>query len=95
LPGYLRCVPTPAKVSLAAQSSGNRNYYVRSSPARGKGEIQLMADNRVVVYKGPGEVAVEDIEYPKLEVPEEVASAMGMTKEAPHAAILRIVSTNI
>jgi glutathione-independent formaldehyde dehydrogenase len=54
-----------------------------------------MADNRVVVYKGPGEVAVEDIEYPKLEVPEEVASAMGMTKEAPHAAILKIVSTNI
>ena len=54
-----------------------------------------MADNRVVVYKGPGEVAVEDIEYPKLEVPEEVASAMGMTKEAPHAVILKIVSTNI
>src|SRR5829696_5235662 len=55
-----------------------------------------MADtNKVVVYKGPGEVAVEEIEYPKLEVPEEVASAMGMTKEAPHAAILKIVSTNI
>src|SRR5215212_6861131 len=54
-----------------------------------------MADNRVVVYKGPGEVAVEDIEYPKLEVPEEVASAMGMTKEAPHAVILKIISTNI
>src|ERR671918_288103 len=54
-----------------------------------------MADNRVVVYKGPGEVAVEDIEYPKLEVPEEVASAMGMSKEAPHAAILKIISTNI
>src|ERR687894_788124 len=54
-----------------------------------------MADNRVVVYMGPGEVAVEDIEYPKLEVPEEVASAMGMSKEAPHGAILRIVSTNI
>jgi len=54
-----------------------------------------MADNRVVVYKGPGEVAVEDIEYPKLEVPEEVASAMGMSKEAPHAVILKIVSTNI
>jgi glutathione-independent formaldehyde dehydrogenase len=54
-----------------------------------------MADNRVVVYKGPGEVAVEDIEYPKLEVPEEVADAMGMSKEAPHAVILKIVSTNI
>jgi glutathione-independent formaldehyde dehydrogenase len=54
-----------------------------------------MADNRVVVYKGPGEVAVENIDYPKLEVPEEVASAMGMSKAAPHAAILKIVSTNI
>src|SRR5215217_1687851 len=54
-----------------------------------------MADNRIVVYKGPGEVAVEDIEYPKLEVPEEVASAMGMTTEAPHGVILEIVSTNI
>src|ERR671916_2116565 len=54
-----------------------------------------MADNRVVVYKGPREVAVEDIEYPKLEVPEEVASAMEMSKEAPHAVILEIVSTNI
>jgi glutathione-independent formaldehyde dehydrogenase len=54
-----------------------------------------MADNRVVVYKGPGEVAVEDIEYPKLEVPEEVASAMGMSIEAPHAAILKIIATNI
>src|SRR5918995_768809 len=55
-----------------------------------------MADtNKVVVYKGPGEVAVEEIDYPKLEVPEEVASAMGMSKEAPHAAILKVVSTNI
>jgi len=54
-----------------------------------------MADNRVVVYKGPGEVAVEDIEYPKLEVPGEVADAMGMSKDAPHSVILKIVSTNI
>ena len=54
-----------------------------------------MADNRVVVYKGPGEVEVENVEYPKLEVPGEVADAMGMSKEAPHAVILKIVSTNI
>src|SRR4028119_612071 len=54
-----------------------------------------MADNRVVVYKGPGEVAVEDIEYPKLEVPEQVASAMAMTKEAPRGVMLKVVSTNI
>ena len=54
-----------------------------------------MADNSIVVYKGPGEVAVEDTEYPKLEVPQQVASAMGMSQAAPHAAILKIVSTNI
>src|SRR5215208_2879606 len=55
-----------------------------------------MADNnRIVVYKGPGEVAVEDTDYPKLEVPEYVADNMGMSREAPHGVILRIVSTNI
>ena len=25
--------------------------------------------NRIVVYKGPGQVAVETVDYPKLEVP--------------------------
>jgi len=54
-----------------------------------------MADNRIVVYKGPGEVAVENTDYPKLEVPQEVASAMGMSQAAPHAVVLKIVSTNI
>ena len=55
-----------------------------------------MADNnRIVAYKGPGEVAVEDIDYPKLEVPEYVADNMGMSREAPHGAILKIVATNI
>ena len=54
-----------------------------------------MAENRCVVYQGPGEVTVEDIGYPKLEVPEYVANNMGMSREAPHAAILRVVSTNI
>jgi hypothetical protein len=95
LPGYLRCVPTPARVSLAARSSGKKIIILERLRKEGKERFQLMADNRVVVYKGPGEVAVEDIEYPKLEVPEEVAGAMGMTVEAPHAVILRIVATNI
>ncbi len=56
-----------------------------------------MADtNRIVAYKGPGEVEVQEDEYPKLEVPQDVADAMGYRSvEAPHAAILRIVSTNI
>lgn len=54
-----------------------------------------MSGNRIVVYKGPGQVAVETIEYPKLEVPSEVASAMGMSRKADHGVILKCVSTNI
>ena len=51
--------------------------------------------NRIVVYKGPGQVAVESVDYPKLEVPQDVASAMNMSRKADHAVILRNVSTNI
>jgi glutathione-independent formaldehyde dehydrogenase len=51
--------------------------------------------NRIVVYKGPGQVAVETVDYPKLEVPQDVASATGMSRKADHAVILRNVSTNI
>ncbi|WNG82124.1 formaldehyde dehydrogenase, glutathione-independent [Mycobacterium sp. ITM-2016-00316] len=54
-----------------------------------------MSDNRIVVYKGPGQVAVETLPYPKLEVPGEVADAMGMTRRADHGVILKCVSTNI
>ncbi|MGH8638285.1 MAG: alcohol dehydrogenase catalytic domain-containing protein, partial [Burkholderiales bacterium] len=54
-----------------------------------------MPGNRVVVYQGPGEVSVESIDYPKLELPDDVVKGMGVKKEAPHAAILKIVSTNI
>jgi glutathione-independent formaldehyde dehydrogenase len=57
---------------------------------------KLVAENRCVVYQGPNEVTIEDIGYPKLEVPEYVASNMGFsTQEAHHGVILRIVSTNI
>ncbi len=54
-----------------------------------------MSGNRIVVYKGPGEVAVESIDYPKLEIPGEVASGMGIKQKAPHAVILKLVTTNI
>lgn len=47
-----------------------------------------MADsNRGVVYIKPGEVEVQDIDYPKLENPQ--------GKKIEHGVILRIVSTNI
>ena len=54
-----------------------------------------MSDNRIVVYKGAGKVAVETLPYPKLEVPAEVADAMGMSRKADHGVILKCVSTNI
>jgi glutathione-independent formaldehyde dehydrogenase len=54
-----------------------------------------MGGNRIVVYKEPGVVTVEDHDMPKLEVPEDVARATGMSREAPHGVILRNVTTNI
>ncbi len=54
-----------------------------------------MSANRVVKFKGPGEVVVEPIEYPKLEIPPDVAKWLGIGTKAPHAAILKVVSTNI
>jgi glutathione-independent formaldehyde dehydrogenase len=55
-----------------------------------------MGDNRGVVYMGPGEVEVQDIDYPKLEL----TPGPGVPKEnegrqAPHGAILKVVSSNI
>ena len=55
-----------------------------------------MADNRGVVYMGPGKVEVQDIDFPKLEL----ADGPGVPKEnvgrkAEHGAILKVVSTNI
>ena len=52
-----------------------------------------MADNRVVVYAGPGQVAIENTEFPKLEIPSEVAEGLGIKQAAPHAVILKLVTT--
>ena len=54
-----------------------------------------MSANRVVKFKGSGEVVVESIDYPKLEIPPDVAKWLGIAPKAPHAAILKVVSTNI
>jgi glutathione-independent formaldehyde dehydrogenase len=55
----------------------------------------MASGNRVVVYQGPGEVSVESTDYPKLELPEDVVEGLGLKRQAPHAAILRVVTTNI
>jgi glutathione-independent formaldehyde dehydrogenase len=54
-----------------------------------------MGGNKIVVYKEPGVVVVEDHDPPKLEVPVDVAKAMGMSQKAGHGVILRNVATNI
>ena len=54
-----------------------------------------MLQNRVVVYQGAGKVSVEDIDYPKLQIPDDVVKGMGLPRKAPHAAILKLVATNI
>ncbi|GAA1323035.1 formaldehyde dehydrogenase, glutathione-independent [Pseudonocardia xinjiangensis] len=54
-----------------------------------------MGGNKIVVYKEPGVVSVEDHDPPKLEVPADVAKAKGLTQKAPHGVILRNVATNI
>src|SRR4051794_34271521 len=58
---------------------------VRITPsAKGGG----MAGNRCVVYTGPGQVEVQTIDYPKLELPEQ-------NRKLEHGVILKVVSTNI
>lgn len=54
-----------------------------------------MPQNRVVVYQGAGKVSVEDIGYPKLQIPDDVVEGMGLPQKAPHAAILKLAATNI
>ena len=47
-----------------------------------------MADTRCVAYVEPGKVEVKNIDYPKLELPEQ-------NRKCDHGVILRIVATNI
>jgi glutathione-independent formaldehyde dehydrogenase len=54
-----------------------------------------MSGNKIVVYREPGVVEVEDHDVPTLEIPAEVAKATGMSRQADHGVILRTVSTNI
>src|ERR671910_520547 len=49
-----------------------------------------MADtNQGVVYTGPGSVEVQDLDYPKLELPEQ------NNRPLQHGVILKVVATNI
>ena len=56
-----------------------------------------MADqNRGVAYMGPGEVEVQDIDFPTFELQDGPGvNPANVGRKLPHAAILRVVSTNI
>src|SRR5215216_2484132 len=61
---------------------------------RGKGSA--MADNRGVAYMGPGTVEVQDIDFPTFELQDGPGvNPANVGRPLPHAAILKIVSTNI
>jgi glutathione-independent formaldehyde dehydrogenase len=47
-----------------------------------------MPSNRGVAYVGPGKVALQSIDYPKLELPEQ-------KRKCDHGVILKVVTTNI
>src|SRR5215210_2631305 len=55
-----------------------------------------MADNRGVAYMGPGKVELHDIDFPTFELKDGPGvNPANVGRKLPHAAILRIVATNI
>ncbi|MFF0338530.1 formaldehyde dehydrogenase, glutathione-independent [Kribbella sp. NPDC004875] len=55
-----------------------------------------MPGNRAVIYKGPGSVAVETIDYPTLELKDGPGvNPANVGRQIPHGAILKVVATNI
>jgi glutathione-independent formaldehyde dehydrogenase len=52
--------------------------------------------NKAVIYKGPGSVAVESIDYPTLELKDGPGvNPANVGRQLPHAAILKVVASNI
>ncbi|QNE18678.1 formaldehyde dehydrogenase, glutathione-independent [Kribbella qitaiheensis] len=55
-----------------------------------------MPGNRAVIYKGPGNVAVETIDYPSLELKDGPGvNPANVGRKVNHGAILRVVASNI
>ncbi|WP_406048946.1 formaldehyde dehydrogenase, glutathione-independent [Kribbella sp. NBC_00889] len=55
-----------------------------------------MPGNRAVIYKGPGDVAVETIDYPSLELKDGPGvNPANVGRQIPHGAILKVVASNI
>ncbi len=55
-----------------------------------------MTSNRAVTYLGPGKVAVQEIQFPKLEVQDGPGvPPANIGRQCQHGVILKVVSTNI
>jgi glutathione-independent formaldehyde dehydrogenase len=55
-----------------------------------------VAGNKAVIFKGPGQVAVEDTDYPTLELRDGPGvNPANVGRKVPHSAILKVVATNI
>jgi glutathione-independent formaldehyde dehydrogenase len=55
-----------------------------------------MPDNRAVIYRGPGHVEVENIDYPTLELKDGPGvNPANVGRQCPHGVILKVVATNI
>ena len=55
-----------------------------------------MSDNRGIAYKGPGKVEVVDLEFPDFELHDGPGvNPANVGRQLPHAAILKVVTTNI
>ncbi|KZE38734.1 aldehyde dismutase [Bhargavaea cecembensis] len=55
-----------------------------------------MAENRAVVYKGPGHVAIEDIRYPDLILRDGPGvNPLNVGRKCEHGVILKVITTNI
>ncbi len=55
-----------------------------------------MPGNRAVIYKGPGDVAVESIDYPTLELKDGPGvNPANVGRQTPHGAILKVIASNI
>jgi glutathione-independent formaldehyde dehydrogenase len=55
-----------------------------------------MADNRAVVYHGPGNVTVESVDYPELVLkPGPGVPAGNANRQCPHGIILKVIASNI
>jgi len=61
------------------------------------GEEQILVPgNRAVIYKGPGDVAIETIDYPSLELKDGPGvNPANVGRQVPHGAILKVVASNI